>query len=56
MIYLRAQPRGLASKDAVVKTETAALLQAIVGLAVNLTAMLKQNVGSMPQLRRKTAR
>lgn len=55
MISLLVQPRGLASKDAAVKTETAALLQAIVEPAVNPTAMLKQNVDSMPQLGRKTA-
>lgn len=55
MISLRVQPRGLVSRDAAVKTEAAALLRAIVGLAVNPTAMPKQNVGSMPQLGRRTA-
>ncbi len=55
MIALLVQPRGLASKDAAVKTETAAFLQAFVEKVVNRTAMPKQNVDSMPQLGRKTA-
>ena len=48
------QPRGLASKDDVVRAETAALVQVIVEPIVNPIAILKWNVDSLPQLGRKT--